>query len=584
MAPLPAVPAVRRSAPAPEVSVEADDGVIARMARAPSLQVASVAVGAFALVVILLHDPWDQPLLHDRAYFVYMAQALLRGEPLYAATTLGYAPLAALFSAAAMMAGALVGVPDYVAPRLLAVPLAAASAGLLCMAVARAASNVWTGVVAGATLTTFDQFNVLAAANLEPKILVLFLSLLAVTAAQARRWWMVGLWSSLAAMAWQPAAVVGLAMLPLVIANRERSAWRSLGEFLLGGVLGLMPVLLYLLATAQLDDFVRQAVLFKLHSRPEIVGGEAPNPLRMSLILTVAVGPPAVLVLPSAVAGVGAFIWHAVRQPISQAQGILQSSGGGLVLLTVAWMAYATVSTLTRAEGQTSSDVIPFLYLVPFWCAYAFHALANRAPGVDQRTRRRRIPLLPAVAALVGLVALGRAAAYRVRLPLEQQVRVIRHGVQDRAFLAINLPEYYAITGSRSPWRSMYITPYFMQFWERQVGISCRDLQEAIRRGRYERIFVRTESRWSSGCLPEVVRWIERRYVRLPATTGFGYDVSCGTAALLGVSHGVGASPGAREWARCALRKVVWGYQFDNSGEMLSYGRALDATPTEGRP
>ena len=58
---------------------------------------AGVALSVFAGAGI-----FDEPILADRAYFVYLGQALLRGEPIYAQTFFYYPPLGPLISAMSM--------------------------------------------------------------------------------------------------------------------------------------------------------------------------------------------------------------------------------------------------------------------------------------------------------------------------------------------------------------------------------------------------------------------------------------------------------------------------------------------------
>ena len=60
------------------------------------------------------------PIIWDHAYFPYLGQAILRGEPISANSFLGYPPLGPLLSAASMEIGRWFGVPTYLAPRYLA--------------------------------------------------------------------------------------------------------------------------------------------------------------------------------------------------------------------------------------------------------------------------------------------------------------------------------------------------------------------------------------------------------------------------------------------------------------------------------
>lgn len=569
------------------MSREPHEAMTAGASRAPSVSMASAAVAAFALVVVLLYDPWHQPLLNDSAYLVYMAQALLRGELLYEATTFGYAPLTQLLAATAMKLGTLIGVPDYMAPRAVGVPLAAASAAMLCLVTARFGGRIWTGVVAGVTLTVFDPFNAFAAANLEPKLLVLFLALVAVAATQARRWWVVGLASSLATTAWQAAGFLGLAMLILVLANRKERAGWAVWQYMLGAGLGLAPVALYLLHSGQVEAFVQQAVLFKLDARPEIVGGGWPHPLSSAISLMQAIGLSAAPVLLVAGGAAAAYVVRQAKRPRAFLSGAVNPSGGGIVVMTLAWAAYATVSAVMRVEFLNFADVLAFAFLIAFWFAEGCDVMATKADRAQWRLRGHPIPVRRAVGIILATVSLAKAATYRVRLPLEQEVLIVRETIGDGPFLAINLPEHYVITGAAAPWRSLYVTPYFMQFWEHEVGVSCQELQDALQHGAHERILVRTAANWNQGCLTRLVSWLEARYPLRSIAAGFGYDASCGTTALLGLRRRSGlpgtAPPDPRRWTSCILQKIASSYQFGDRGEILVFDRASRVTP-EGAP
>ena len=80
---------------------------------------------AIALLLILQRGFSEFPIFGDRAYFTYVGQAVLRGEPYYQTTFMGYPPFAAMLSATAMWLGQWFDVPTYLAPRYLSVGVAA---------------------------------------------------------------------------------------------------------------------------------------------------------------------------------------------------------------------------------------------------------------------------------------------------------------------------------------------------------------------------------------------------------------------------------------------------------------------------
>ncbi|MEE8509011.1 MAG: hypothetical protein V3T07_08100, partial [Myxococcota bacterium] len=159
------------------------------------------AAGA-ALTVLAQAGILDEPILVDRAYFVYLGQALLRGEPIYTQTFFYYPPLGPLVSAASMWVGQLFDVPTYLAPRFTSVWIGAACAGLmfeLCRGATRSAWSAWVGALA---LMGFGSLTTFILATLEPKLLLLFFTLLASVAVQRRRWGLAGLASGAAVICW----------------------------------------------------------------------------------------------------------------------------------------------------------------------------------------------------------------------------------------------------------------------------------------------------------------------------------------------------------------------------------------------
>ena len=90
---------------------------------APALH--ALALAAFTLAIWLPRGVRDAPIRGDPAYFTYLGQAILRGDPIYTTTFMGYPPLGPLASSGAMALGRVIGLPTYLAPRYAAVALLA---------------------------------------------------------------------------------------------------------------------------------------------------------------------------------------------------------------------------------------------------------------------------------------------------------------------------------------------------------------------------------------------------------------------------------------------------------------------------
>ena len=114
-----------------------------------------------ALIVLAQAGILEEPILVDRAYFVYLGQALLRGDPIYTQTFVYYPPLGPLLSAASMWVGQLLDVPTHLAPRFTSVWIGAASAGLmfeLCRGATRSPWSGWAGALALVGFGTLSSF------------------------------------------------------------------------------------------------------------------------------------------------------------------------------------------------------------------------------------------------------------------------------------------------------------------------------------------------------------------------------------------------------------------------------------------
>ena len=65
----------------------------------PVVAVGLVAFGAW------LQTGLDSPIFGDRAFFTYLSQAILRGEPIYANSFMPYPPLGTMIQAASIAMG-----------------------------------------------------------------------------------------------------------------------------------------------------------------------------------------------------------------------------------------------------------------------------------------------------------------------------------------------------------------------------------------------------------------------------------------------------------------------------------------------
>ena len=155
--------------------------------RARASLLAAVAVALLAGLVLLQYGPGDHPLIKDRAYFVYLGQALLRGEDIYHVTFWGYPPLAPLLTAGVIGLAEPFGVASWMAPRLAGVAVGCLCVAAMFLVTRNALRSVYAGVLAGILLAGFGQLGRFSVASLEPKMLVVLFSLATCLALQKRR-------------------------------------------------------------------------------------------------------------------------------------------------------------------------------------------------------------------------------------------------------------------------------------------------------------------------------------------------------------------------------------------------------------
>jgi hypothetical protein len=321
----------------------------------------AVLLSALALAVWLRHGLAAAPILWDKAYFTYLGQALLRGEPIYATTFMGYPPLGPLLSAGSMWIGGAFGLPTYLAPRCLALVLAAACVGLVYLVARRALGSAFAGGVASVTLAGFQYLADSATSTLEPKLLVVFFSLLVFASLQRRHWLATGVGSALAASCWQPAALIPAVSLAVALWGGRRSPGKTLGAYASGFLLGILPAAIYLTATNTWWEFWQRAVM--IPAQATAAGGAATS---LGWLLSIAYEFPGERAF--FVAGMAGFLGFALGSLRSASRGLaevwLDPRLAGVPVFTLGWLG------LNSVDFDHAPDMLPLLPLVAFWVAW----------------------------------------------------------------------------------------------------------------------------------------------------------------------------------------------------------------------
>lgn len=228
-------------------------------------------------VVILGYKAFSQPILMDRAYLLYMAQTVFRGESLYEATTYGYTPLATLIAGYWMKLTVPFGINTITSSKILGIIIYGLNVGsfyLLSREVFHKNHISWLSTTLFAGLSFLAVWSGTGA---EPKHFVLLFTILGLIFLIRRKWFWVGLTFGLATMCWHVAMVHFFVVIPILPWRRIIELRNAIVYAFIGAIVAFIPVIIYLWVTESWAYFWNQAVLRKLLYEGSEVGE---NPFR----------------------------------------------------------------------------------------------------------------------------------------------------------------------------------------------------------------------------------------------------------------------------------------------------------------
>lgn len=486
----------------------------------------------FSGLILWLYHPGQQPILGDRAYFLYMTQALLRGEALYQTTTFGYPPVGIFLTAFSMWLGQLAGLPFYLLPRLVGIVVAALSCGSLFRVTHHRFRSVELAIIAAVSLLTIQRFLVYSVSNLEPKMIVLLLAILVMRATQKRAWLRVGIWGALAAFTWQPALIILIPPFLLILFEMQRGKenFRSLLLFFAGVFSVVLGIVGYLIWTGQPLDFLSQAVLFKLRSRNAF---ESSAWVRLVTPVAFLLGYSGIPVFLLSLTGIVSSIWKVTKEEEIISIKFASPDDGGLVFHTAVWLGYHLLSSFSSIEAHSFFDLIPSIYLFGLWAAAGWQRAALKIPSRSGRQKNkklmRRVNLVGVL--FFGALAVWMAGRYEVGFTIaEQQAEVSSVKSRQAAgqMLAINTPEFYVFTQQKSPWPTFYTTDYFVEYLTWRYELTCDDLIVDIEKKKYS-LIVYNERLDYSRCSRDILISLDKLYDSEQIKSEmFTTTVSCG--------------------------------------------------------
>ena len=216
------------------------------------------------IFILFFFRPFQQPLMFDRAFLVYMSQVVSRGDFLYDSTPFGYTPLSTIVVGYLMRAGQAFSLNTIEVARITGIVcygLCSGSIFLMCRALFKDQISPFIGAFLFCGIAFIPM---IAGVNAEPKIWVLLGSVLGIYACIKGKWGWSGLWFSIAAMSWHVAVISVLATGLTILLTAKQYRWIGFFRFSFGVFMGTVPVLLYLWATDGWIGFWDQAVVRKL--------------------------------------------------------------------------------------------------------------------------------------------------------------------------------------------------------------------------------------------------------------------------------------------------------------------------------
>lgn len=228
-----------------------------------------IALALAALPVYLQYDLWHQQIPPDTTYHIYAAQQMLDGQVIYRDVAIIKAPLADFVTVFAIAFGRFIHIADLTAVRLAFLAVALATVGITYLAGRTFFNSRAVGIIAALIMGGYDYYGLRAVTGPEPKALLILFSLTALVLIAKRHWLLAGLCASLAALSWQPAAMVmaialAAALLepwlrpnllvsqrettPISHSSRLRALLPNLARVLIGMVVPFALVLIYLAA------------------------------------------------------------------------------------------------------------------------------------------------------------------------------------------------------------------------------------------------------------------------------------------------------------------------------------------------
>lgn len=399
----------------------------------------TVVLGAVALGTYLLRG-FDEMVSRDIGIYAYGARQVLAGEPPYVGIVNRGGPLAHLLPVPGILAARVAGGDELVGMRAWYMVLAVACVVLTYLVARDLFGSRTAGLVAAATMLSFEGFTALAVAGPREKTPMVLFILAAIWALSRRRWLLTGVFVSLATLTLQIAFLPLLAavVVAVLMGGRGRRV-RDLVRFVVGGAIPALVVLAYYAAYGAIHNLADGFLLLNLRYSSGTPFTSRPGTKWASLQL-----------------GFGASLWLLIGGlvlvfVVAAIRFLDRSRRGDPATTTTVALAVATVGSLLWTEVDIDSwvDVCTLLPLAALGLGGGFAELERRVPRNAARVVGVLAVVLPTVLAVhYSLVSRGG------QLPLQRAVadEVVSH-LPDTRVWSIESPQYLVLAGLTNPTR-----------------------------------------------------------------------------------------------------------------------------------
>lgn len=421
-------------------------------------------------ITLVFYKPFEQPIHFDRAYLIYMSQVVFRGDPLYATTTYGYTPLGTILVGIFMKLGEVLSLNTIESARVIGILLF----GSICGSFYVLCKSIFTSriapIVACVFFTGFGYLSILSGINAEPKLWVLFFSILGVFYFNKENWFLTGVCFSAAAMCWQ-VAVLSLFACMILLPWGSTRFYSNFIKLSLGVLFGTLPILVYLSITNGWMDFWFQTVVRKLTVEGKSVGESPTNWILRGIY-------PFFLLEPlHFIFSLIGFLFTSVLLFLNKWELTKHFRSVRIAkFLLVYTLIWAIFNSL---EFQSSVDLFPLIPIVVIFCTYFIMSI--KLNGLKK-------PTLIALGSALVVYNYFDAFLYDLPFTYSEQKQIIQdvsreHG---KAFV-IGFEEYYTILEKPMPTKLMRYAPYEDYLIARKEN-GCEEVKLFLHQGEFDQI------------------------------------------------------------------------------------------------